>query len=249
MSGIKSVAVGPFSVADATTADLLAAVRAAVGTKYVAMAVHVGGLNNRRDESFVRYLHEADIVYADGASVVALAKVAGARRMERAATTDIGLPMIRVVADALQRPARVAIVGGEPGVASSAGREIESQAPARVVFATHGFHADYVAILQTLRELEPDVLVVGMGMPREARWVSDHLDELPPTLVMTCGGWLGFLAGNERRAPKWMQQLGLEWFYRLSQSPTRLLARYLSGMVGVASLLPAQFRLRRQLND
>lgn len=77
-------------------------------------ALHVGGLLHLDDAEFLEALDGADLVYADGAAVVVLAKAAGAVDIERASTTDIGLPVIAALATRLGRQVRVALVGGPP---------------------------------------------------------------------------------------------------------------------------------------
>ena len=67
-------------------------------------------------------------------------------------------------------------------------------------------------------------------------WAVQHRTELATGLVLTCGGWLGFLVGQEARAPVIAQRLGLEWAFRLLQSPRRLASRYLRGAVATAWL-------------
>ena len=94
-------------------------------------------------------------------------------------------------------------------------------------------------MLERLRNARPDVVVVGLGAPREMLWVDEHLTELPPALVLTCGGWFGFLTEAEKRAPLWMQSAGLEWSYRVAQAPQRLAGRYARGL-GTTGLLAAR---------
>lgn len=243
----KMVAVGPFFVYDAPRSYVVKSVGAFVGRRAAFFALHVGGLNLRSDASFVSAMNNADVTYADGMAVVALAKVAGAKKIERAATTDIGLLMLAEISAQLGRAARVAIVGGESGVAARAGLAIAERGDIDVVYTTHGFHRDYSSVLEDLRDAAIDCLVVGMGMPRECFWVQDHWGHLPDAPVITCGGWLGFLAGDELRAPLWMQRAGFEWLYRVTQSPRRLIGRYAGGLVTVGRMIPGQ--IARRGND
>jgi N-acetylglucosaminyldiphosphoundecaprenol N-acetyl-beta-D-mannosaminyltransferase len=241
---VDTVQVGPFSVVDVPAREIVAWAGERPGSRRATFAVHVGGLNAVHDQPFVDAMNAADLVYADGASVVWLARAAGARRIERAATTDIGIPMIAAVASSLGRPARIAIVGGRDGIAELAGLRLERFVDARCVLARSGYFDDDSQVLDELQLASPDVIIVGMGMPREAIWVAKNFDSLPSSLIFTCGGWLGFLAGSERRAPALMQSLHLEWLYRLCQSPRRLVGRYAQGLLTVGSLLPDQISRR-----
>ena len=234
---LRTVQVGPFSVVDAASDEVVERIAGFTGTRAAVFALHVGGLNLHRDAEFLQAMRCAELVHADGAATVLIGRLAGARRLSRAATTDIGLPVLRRVGERLGRPARVALIGGAPGVAKRAALRIEAETGAVVVHATHGFHDDYDEQLGLVDDARPDVVIVGMGMPREACWVAEHLERLPETLVITCGGWFGFLAGVERRAPVLLQRLGLEWVARIVQAPVRLGPRYVRGVGTVLSMV------------
>ncbi|GAA1159423.1 hypothetical protein GCM10009673_11500 [Nesterenkonia sandarakina] len=208
----------------------------------VAYALHVGGLNHRNDQEFVQALDRADVVYADGAAVVTLARMAGATRMTRAATTDIGVDVIRQASLSLGRTCRLALIGGTEGLANDAGTSLERSADCEVVLAEHGYHSDHQDLLKKVHASRPDIVIVGLGMPREATWVQENWARLPETLIVTCGGWFGFLAGREHRAPRFMQALGIEWIFRLSQAPGRLSSRYATGLISTMRLAPTQFK-------
>lgn len=235
--------VGPFQVLDCTLRDAVATIAFSTARQPVAYALHVGGLNHRHDVEFVQALRSTPFVYADGVSVTRLARLAGARHIERAATTDIGPQLVETRAAHLGRPARLALIGGTPGLAEAAGAKLVGMTgAAEVVYATHGFHSDFGNVLTQLAAARPDIVIVGLGMPFEAKWVAQHLADLPPALIFTCGGWFGFLAGTERRAPKALQTAGLEWAYRLAQAPGRLLGRYASGLLTTVLMAAGQLR-------
>ncbi|WP_157936936.1 WecB/TagA/CpsF family glycosyltransferase [Geodermatophilus chilensis] len=237
MSG-ESVRVGPFDVVDLSRAQLAEALVEAwaVATRPIRVfALHVGGLNRARDAAFVALLDDAEWCYADGASVVLVARAAGARHIQRAPTTDLAHAVLDLVAARAGGEVTFAMVGGPAGLADRAARRLEAEHPARCVFTSDGFRSDWAPVLEQLKNARPDVVFVGMGMPREAEWVSAHVDSLAPGLVMTCGGWFGFLAGEESRAPAVFQRHGIEWVWRLVQSP-RLLSRYARGALTTAHL-------------
>jgi N-acetylglucosaminyldiphosphoundecaprenol N-acetyl-beta-D-mannosaminyltransferase len=227
-------AVGPFQVLDATRSEAVRrivdlAVDSPSGPVLV-YALHVGGLNARRDRVFVDAMRRADLVYADGGSVVWLARLAGAAVIERAPTTDAGWDVLRGLAERLGRPARVALVGGPFGLAERAGAALTAGAPVQVVHTDHGYHEDWTRSVRALRAAAPDVTLVGLGAPGEMVWCQEQRDALPPGLVMTCGGWFGHLSGEERRAPRLLRHSGIEWVARLAQSPRRLGPRYARGL-------------------
>lgn len=238
--------VDGIQVVDASRHQVVeAAGRPAHARARLVFALHVGGLLHRGDEEFRVALAAADLVYADGAAIVLLAKLAGARRIERAATTDIGLGVISTLSVELGRPVRLALIGGEPGLADAAAHSLRASSPVTIVMTSHGYFEDDHAIFSSLRDARPDMIIVGLGMPREAKWSYLSQAELPSAVVMTCGGWFGFLAGRERRAPLLLQRTGLEWSYRLLQDFPRLFSRYALGSVAVARLIPGQLKQRR----
>jgi N-acetylglucosaminyldiphosphoundecaprenol N-acetyl-beta-D-mannosaminyltransferase len=237
---VPEVEVGPFWVSDSPRDELVdhvvdLSLRSTTRPAF-AYALHVGGLNARRERDFVVAMRQADVVYADGGSVVWLARLAGGNRVERAPTTDIGWEVMRGFARKVGRLPRVALVGGPAGLAERAGAVLEEAGVAEIVHLDHGFHNDWSEPLAALRAAAPDICVIGLGAPREMIWSQRHRDELPPGLVLTCGGWFGHLVGDERRAPRLLRRSGLEWIARVAQAPTRLGPRYARGAGATAAL-------------
>ncbi len=232
-----NVPVGPFTVADVTYGQAIAlaadlAFEPCCPHRFYAL--HVGGLNARADGVFVQEMNDAELVCADGGSIVLLGKLAGGRAMERVPTTDAGWDVLRAVGVRLGRQPRVALVGAQLGTVQSAASALSEGVPCDVVLVEHGYHQEWAGVLSSLSDVKPDVLVLGLGAPREMLWVREHLANLPPCLIMTCGGWFGFLSGEETRAPRALRLPGLEWIARVAQSPRRLLPRYLRGIISTA---------------
>lgn len=231
--------VGPFAVADLSyTQAIKIAADLAIGPSQPNRfyALHVGGLNARAHRDFVQEMNDAELVCADGGSIVLLGKLAGGRLLERVPTTDAGWEVLRAIGERLERAPRIALVGARPEVVKRAAAVLTGGVPCEVLVAEHGYHRDWTGVLSRLRESQPDVLVLGLGAPTEMLWVREFRDQLPPCLIMTCGGWFGFLSGEEVRAPKLLRQPGLEWIARVVQSPRRLLPRYLHGMASTAAV-------------
>lgn len=234
----RRVHVGPFLVDDLTQEEVVdRAVELALdpqGRPRTLYALHVGGLNARRDPVFVQEMNSADVVYADGGSVVALGRIAGAGELERSPTTDIGWDVLRRLAQQGGRPPRLALVGGSEGLAAHAGAVLAEHGCGEVVFATDGYVSDWSGTVRELAKTRPDVIIVGLGAPLEMLWTARWSHALPPSLVLTCGGWFGFLVGQEKRAPRALRLPGLEWVARVAQSPRRLGGRYARGLLTTA---------------
>jgi N-acetylglucosaminyldiphosphoundecaprenol N-acetyl-beta-D-mannosaminyltransferase len=230
------VAVDGFTLDDLTFDEVLARLQNAIVTsrKFVAFALHVGGLLHTHDDEFVRAFNAADCRYADGIASVLLARLSGGDRVERTPTTDLAPALFERFAGGA--PLRVALIGGSEGLADRAGAALMRQFNVTVVHASHGFRKDWSDTLATLRAANPQVVLVGMGMPIEAKWVNRHIADLPRSVVITCGGWFGFAVGDEKRAPVWLRSIGCEWVARIMQNPARLAGRYGRGAITTAVL-------------
>lgn len=126
---------------------------------------------------------------------------------------------------------RVFYLGGEPGVATGAVRMMEMAYP-DIRFTGHdGFFDvnregdDNQRVLSTIRRFAPDVLMVGMGTPRQEAWIAENFSDLPPCVVMTVGAAFDYEMGIQKAPPGWMRAIGLGWVYRLCHDP-RLWSRY-----------------------
>jgi N-acetylglucosaminyldiphosphoundecaprenol N-acetyl-beta-D-mannosaminyltransferase len=219
---------------DMTAVQLVDQVRRLIGANGVctAQALHATALEARRSPQFRHAVAAADIVYADGYSVSLLGRAFGARRAERLATTDLFDALVR---DGAFR--RLAMVGGLPGVAERAARNLSIEHGVETVFATHGYHRGWSDVLAGLSSTAPDLVLVGLGMPLESLWLAEHRGELPPALYLTCGGMLRILAHDERRSPMAVQRMRLEWLFRLVTDPRRTWRRYGLGAAHMTMLL------------
>jgi N-acetylglucosaminyldiphosphoundecaprenol N-acetyl-beta-D-mannosaminyltransferase len=171
----------------------------------------------------------ADLVLADGAPLLALARLTRRRLPERVAGSDLVPRVLAAAPDGL----RVFLLGAAPGVAETAAEAIHSRWPQATVVGCSsppiGFEHDPVvdaALVDEVNDLRPDVLVVGLGAPKQELWVHRHRHRLQAGVVLCAGATIDFLAGNRPRAPRWMQRTGLEWAHRISVEPGRLARRY-----------------------
>jgi len=250
--GIPTTKVAGIRIADLNRRDLLAAtadlvgVRSDRGPARTVYAAHVTALRRRHDAHWRTLMERADLVYADGASVVACARSNGGVSVERYPTTDFGGDLVEATSRRLRRPIRTALIGGPPGLAEAAAPSLEARG-ATIVYTCHGYRPEWDSTFEGLQRSQPEIIFVGLGSPREQYFVDFNRNRFPrDCLVLTCGGWFGFLSGAESRAPEWMQHAGLEWAYRLKQSPARLWRRYAVGSVDCAVVIADQF-VRRQL--
>jgi N-acetylglucosaminyldiphosphoundecaprenol N-acetyl-beta-D-mannosaminyltransferase len=127
-------------------------------------------------------------------------------------------------------------LGGRPGVAESAKRALRGVHPTlKVVGTRHGYFeksagsAESAAIVAEINRANPDILVVGFGMPVQEQWLNENWPKLHARVALTGGAAFDYVSGTLRRPPKWMQMVGLEWLGRMLIEPRRLWRRYVVG--------------------
>jgi N-acetylglucosaminyldiphosphoundecaprenol N-acetyl-beta-D-mannosaminyltransferase len=175
--------------------------------------------------------HDAGMVLVDGTPVLWSSRLLAQPLPERVAGSDL-VPSLLATASP-DRPLRVYLLGAAPGVAERAAANIRRRWPAVEMVGTYspplGFdrnEAENEAIFARVATAQPDVLIVGLGAPKQELWVHKHRERLTAKVALCVGATIDFLAGERHRAPLWMQDAGLEWLYRVASEPKRLAARY-----------------------
>jgi N-acetylglucosaminyldiphosphoundecaprenol N-acetyl-beta-D-mannosaminyltransferase len=173
----------------------------------------------------------ASLILADGMPVVAAARLLGRPLRGRVAGSDLTPAIFAAAED--HGGLLVFLLGAAPGVAERASEKITAQWPAVQVVGTYspplGFEHDppeNQRILARIAQSEADLLVVGLGAPKQELWVNAHRDRLEVPATLCVGATIDFLAGEKRRAPLWMRRTGAEWLHRVASEPRRLLKRY-----------------------
>lgn len=164
----------------------------------------------------------ARLVTPDGIGVVWALRRAGWHVSRR--VTGIGLTL-RILEMARERNWRIFLLGAEPGVAEKVAQKLaESDPPLVVAGVHHGYFPDEDSpqIIEQIRTTRPDVLLVGLGAPRQDIWIATHLEEIRVPVCIGVGGTFDVLAGKVKRAPRIWRRLGLEWLYRLISEPARI---------------------------
>lgn len=173
-----------------------------------------------------RGVREADLVTADGVGVLALARRLGHRLPERVTGIDL---MDALCARAASRGWPVALLGGREGVASAASTELRRRYRRLAVSYTHhGYFGpeDDERIASEVASTGARLLFVGMQTPRKEDFVTRHAAACGVDFAMGVGGAFDVLGGPLKRAPRLLQDLGLEWAWRWAQEPQRLARRY-----------------------
>jgi len=174
-----------------------------------------------RDPALRALVNGAALVTADGIGVILAARILGVPLSGRLAGIDLALALC---ASAAAAEHRVFLLGGAPGVAEAAAAALRRQHPALQIVGTHhGFFEsqEEEAVRSQIRQARPDLLLVALGAPRQERWMQLHSADLSVPVSIGVGGSFDVLAGLVPRAPRWMQRIGLEWFYRVLREPRR----------------------------
>ncbi len=189
---------------------------------------HVVTLNSEmvmlaeRTPEFADVIHRADLVIPDGSGVILYLKLHGlaARRLPG---IEFAEALLRLANEASQ-PKRVFFYGAAPGVAEKVAERWHRECPnLKIVGVQSGYHdlATEAALLETLKEQQPDIVLVALGVPRQEYWIDRHRHICPQAIWVGVGGSFDVWAGVKKRAPKLLQKLHLEWLYRLYQEPWR----------------------------
>ena len=220
----KSVVLLGVRVDDVTYEEALAIIEGFIreGTPHQVVTVNPEFvMAARRDEEFRRILNAANLALPDGIGLVWASRLLGRPLRERVAGSDL-VPMIATLA--AERGYRLFLLGAAEGVAAEAARRLREQNPGLVVAGTYaGSPAveEEEEIVALVRAAAPHVLFVAYGAPQQDKWIARNLERLGVPVCMGVGGAFDFIAGVAKRAPLWVQRLGLEWLHRLLHQPWR----------------------------
>ncbi len=199
-----------------------------VAPGFVAHAnVHTLNLADRSSE-YRRCLTRADLVLNDGKGVMLAARM---KRSHFPADLNGNFFSPLVLELAAERGWTVFFLGAKPGVAERAAERLQLRIPKlQVAGVRNGYFAfEDETVAADIRATGADVLMIGLGNPRQEWWLDRWLDQTGARLGIGVGAFFDFQSGEISRAPAWMNRLGLEWVHRLSREPRRLWRRYLLG--------------------
>ena len=184
----------------------------------------------QREPAFGKALHEATVVFCDGYGVWLAAQLLGTPLPERFTPPDW---IMRLAALCAQHEYRLFLLGAEPGVAAAAAQTFYTRFPQLQITSQHGYFDTHGpendAVIQKINRAAPDILLVGMGMPRQEIWIQENLHRHSAHIVIAVGALFDYLAGHVKRGPRWLTDSGGEWLSRLYSEPRRLWRRYLLG--------------------
>ncbi|MFB6725978.1 WecB/TagA/CpsF family glycosyltransferase [Kribbella sp. NPDC056345] len=190
-------------------------------------------LHAKADERLTEVYNTAGLVVPDGMPLVWAGKKAGFEQMDRVAGPDL---LERVMAEAAERGWTQYFYGGAEGVADELRMRFQDLHPALKVQGVECppyralTEAEDAETVDRMNSARPDIIWVGLGAPKQERWMAEHRERLNAAILIGVGAAFDFHTGRLDRAPLWMQRAGLEWSYRLYKEPRRLWKRYLIGI-------------------
>lgn len=183
-----------------------------------------------KDEELQKVYKNASLVLTDGKPLIWISKWYKTPIKEKISGSDL---FPRVCQLAANKNYTIYLLGAAEGVADTAARNLMKKYPGLNIVGTYsppfGFEKneqEMNKIKTQIQDVHPDILIVGLGCPKQEKFMYYHCKELGVPISFGLGASIDFEAGNIKRAPKWMSNHGLEWLYRFSKEPKRLFKRY-----------------------
>ncbi|MBR1584263.1 MAG: WecB/TagA/CpsF family glycosyltransferase [Clostridia bacterium] len=216
-----------------TLAEVQAEIRRAIREKRPMYIVEVNTdvLVKMEKDAFLRQIaDQAALTLVDGKPLIWLSRLLKRPVKEKISGADLALTLCRA---APETGDRIFLLGGKEGVARQARENLEKSYPGITIAGEYappfGFENDeeeLARIRAIVKNAHPDVVLACFGCPKQEKWVYDNYRRVGASVCLCAGATVDFLAGQVRRAPRWMSDAGLEWFYRFLKEPRRLFRRY-----------------------
>ena len=212
------------------------------GRKTYVVAVNVDVIVKIEQDSYLKKItDEADIVLIDGKPLVWLSYLYKTPIKAKISGSDL-VPLL--CEKSARKGYRIFLIGGKDGIADKAKINLEEEYPGINIVGTYspplGFEKDKTElnkINRLISEKSPDLLIACFGCPKQEKWIYENIGSYDATVSICAGATVDFLAGNVKRAPKWMSEHGLEWFYRFLQEPKRMFKRYFIDDIKIVKLI------------
>lgn len=174
-----------------------------------------------REPELKHILNSAELVVPDGAGVILASRIMKNELKEKVSGIDL---VKKILLNTEKRSTSFFIFGGKPGVAEKASVKILSDYPkAKILGYRNGYfdENEVPGIIKQINESKAEILLVGLGAPKQEKWIHQYAGELNCKVLMGIGGSIDVFAGTVKLAPEFMRKAGLEWLYRLIREPKR----------------------------
>jgi N-acetylglucosaminyldiphosphoundecaprenol N-acetyl-beta-D-mannosaminyltransferase len=184
----------------------------------------------RKDEEFLNLMNSSDINVPDGVGLIYAGKIRKYPLKEKVAGYDLSINLLKM---ADEKGLKLYVVGGRPGVAEAAMKNVQNKYPGiEIVGTQHGYfkgthlgqkgHEEEMSVIEDINKQKPHILFVGFGAKKQEQWIEYNKGLINANVIIGNGGTLDGLAGIVKRAPDIYINLGLEWLYRLIKEPKRI---------------------------
>jgi N-acetylglucosaminyldiphosphoundecaprenol N-acetyl-beta-D-mannosaminyltransferase len=181
------------------------------------------------DPEYRRILERADRVLPDGIGVHLACRISGTSLVANVNGTDL---FPRMCEKAAAEDLSLFLLGSAPGCAEATARNMQVRFRCLKIAGTHpGYFeaSEEAALVDEINRSRADILLVGLGAPRQDVWIANNLSRLNPAVKIGVGGLFDFYSERISRAPQWMREIGMEWLWRLIMQPRRMWRRYVIG--------------------
>jgi len=180
-----------------------------------------------------KFMNLADVVRLDGAGLRLGARILGIDTPPRMTWADLAWDLAGLCRE---NNFSMYLLGNDLGMAEKAAHVLQSKNPGlNICGCMHGFfqkesmHPENISVIQDINQANPDILIVGLGMPLQEFWLEENMKKLNIPVIMTAGAAFEWIAREKKRAPECMLKGGFEWLWRLWLEPKRLFRRYVVG--------------------
>lgn len=184
----------------------------------------------KKDNDLKDMINRGDLITPDGIGLIYASMIKKNPLIERVTGFDLSIKMLEI---ADKNGYSIYLLGGKEGVAKDAGKNIKKKYPNIDFLGCHngyfkGSHLGYkdnieeLSIIEEINHKTPDIIFVGLGFPRQEKWIDENKSRINAKVIIGNGGVMDVLSGNTKRAPEVFQRLGLEWLYRLLKNPSRI---------------------------
>ncbi|MDN3956551.1 WecB/TagA/CpsF family glycosyltransferase [Sporolactobacillus laevolacticus] len=181
----------------------------------------------QKDRDYNAVLNRADFLLNDGIGIKLGAKLWGVNLQENLNGTDL-IPLLLQICT--ENSLSVYLLGSTQEIARSASKKLKEQHPDLIIAGTHdGYFSSDSEVVSAINQSRADVLLVGMGMPLQEKFIDRNSKVLKPLVRIAVGGFIDFASGTKPRAPKIMRRLNLEWLFRMALEPRRMWKRNVVG--------------------
>ena len=231
---ILGVPMSVFEGYDQTVAYIASEIQA--GHKTFCVAVNPEKVYcSRKDTELRKVLHEADIGICDGIGTTWAAKILHGQYVPRCTGADL---FMKLMAESVRKNWRVFLLGGSEEANRGTYDKLKEQFPnVQIAGRQNGFFEDVEKLIEQINASKADLLFVALGSPQQELWISKYRHQINARFFLGVGGTFDVVSGRVKRAPLWMQRLGLEFFYRFCQFPARFSRHHRRPLFGLFVLV------------